>query len=85
MLQDGAVSILKFENDKGNHGVSLSRPASVQRALSASVHQIPSFNNIVWYKFDIYVLENENWYTKLRAYSWLPDNCNIYRSEKEMT
>ncbi|KAF8015373.1 hypothetical protein BT93_H1010 [Corymbia citriodora subsp. variegata] len=32
-LKDGGVSILKFEGDKGKRGV-LSRPASVQRALS---------------------------------------------------
>ncbi|KAI4302059.1 hypothetical protein L6164_035277 [Bauhinia variegata] len=33
-LKDGGVTILKFENDKGKHGSSFSRPTSVQRALS---------------------------------------------------
>ncbi|KAF7817733.1 glutamine--fructose-6-phosphate aminotransferase [isomerizing] 2 [Senna tora] len=43
-LKDGAVSILKFENDKGKHGGSLSRPASVQRALSVLEMEVEQIN-----------------------------------------
>ncbi|KAB5512361.1 hypothetical protein DKX38_029389 [Salix brachista] len=43
-LKDGNVSILKFDNDKGRHGGSLSRPASVQRALSVLEMEVEQIN-----------------------------------------
>lgn len=43
-LKDGGVSILKFENDKGKHGGGLSRPASVQRALSVLEMEVEQIN-----------------------------------------
>ncbi|XP_054781164.1 LOW QUALITY PROTEIN: glutamine--fructose-6-phosphate aminotransferase [isomerizing] 1 [Prosopis cineraria] len=43
-LKDGAVSILRFENDKGKNGGSLSRPASVQRALSVLEMEVKQIN-----------------------------------------
>ncbi|XP_062159408.1 glutamine--fructose-6-phosphate aminotransferase [isomerizing] 1 [Alnus glutinosa] len=43
-LKDGGVSILKFDNDKGKHGNSLSRPASVQRALSVLEMEVEQIN-----------------------------------------
>ncbi|KAG2665232.1 hypothetical protein I3843_16G116800 [Carya illinoinensis] len=43
-LKDGGVSILKFDNDKGKHGRSLSRPASVQRALSVLEMEVEQIN-----------------------------------------
>lgn len=42
-IKDGAVSILKFDNDKGRHG-GLSRPASVQRALSVLEMEVEQIN-----------------------------------------
>lgn len=44
MLQDGGVSILKFDNNKAQHGRSLSRPASVQRALSVLEMEVEQIN-----------------------------------------
>ncbi|XP_018834060.1 glutamine--fructose-6-phosphate aminotransferase [isomerizing] 2 [Juglans regia] len=43
-LKDGGVSILKFDDDKGKHGRSLSRPASVQRALSVLEMEVEQIN-----------------------------------------
>ncbi|GKV16229.1 hypothetical protein SLEP1_g26901 [Rubroshorea leprosula] len=43
-LKDGGVSILKFENDKGRRGSGLSRPASVQRALSVLEMEVEQIN-----------------------------------------
>ncbi|XVF73601.1 hypothetical protein PTKIN_Ptkin12aG0215400 [Pterospermum kingtungense] len=43
-LKDGGVSILKFENDKGKHGTALSRPSSVQRALSFLDMEVEQIN-----------------------------------------
>ncbi|KAJ7960440.1 glutamine--fructose-6-phosphate aminotransferase [isomerizing] 2 [Quillaja saponaria] len=43
-LKDGGVSILKFDSDRGKHGVSLSRPASVQRALSVLEMEVEQIN-----------------------------------------
>lgn len=43
MHQDGGVSILKFDGDKGKRGV-LSRPASVQRALSVLEMEVEQIN-----------------------------------------
>ncbi|KAK8509533.1 hypothetical protein V6N12_001623 [Hibiscus sabdariffa] len=43
-LKDGGVSILKFENDKGNCGNALSRPSSVQRALSFLEMEVEQIN-----------------------------------------
>lgn len=43
-LKDGNVSILKFDNDKGRHGGSHSRPASVQRALSVLEMEVEQIN-----------------------------------------
>lgn len=43
-LKDGAVSILKFDKDKGKHGGGLSRVASVQRALSILEMQVEQIN-----------------------------------------
>ncbi|XP_021279851.1 glutamine--fructose-6-phosphate aminotransferase [isomerizing] 2-like [Herrania umbratica] len=43
-LKDGGVSILKFENDKGKHGSALSRPPSVQRALSFLEMEVEQIN-----------------------------------------
>ncbi|KAK6261011.1 hypothetical protein SCA6_015485 [Theobroma cacao] len=43
-LKDGGVSILKFENDKGKHGSALSRPSSVQRALSFLEMEVEQIN-----------------------------------------
>ncbi|TYH75573.1 hypothetical protein ES332_D04G028000v1 [Gossypium tomentosum] len=44
-LKEGGVSILKFNNDKGRNGDSLSaRPASVQRALSILEMEVEQIN-----------------------------------------
>ncbi|XVF56389.1 hypothetical protein PTKIN_Ptkin06aG0116600 [Pterospermum kingtungense] len=43
-LKEGGVSILKFDNDKGRNGGSLSRPASVQRALSILEMEVEQIN-----------------------------------------
>lgn len=43
-FQDGAVSILKFDKDKGKHGGGLSRVASVQRALSTLEMEVEQIN-----------------------------------------
>ncbi|PPS01528.1 hypothetical protein GOBAR_AA19128 [Gossypium barbadense] len=44
-LKEGGVSILKFNNDKGRNGDSLSdRPASVQRALSILETEVEQIN-----------------------------------------
>ncbi|XVE76762.1 hypothetical protein DITRI_Ditri13aG0007000 [Diplodiscus trichospermus] len=43
-LKDGGVSILKFESDKGKHGSALSRPSSVQRALSFLEMEVEQIN-----------------------------------------
>ncbi|XWS32504.1 hypothetical protein CRYUN_Cryun23aG0164000 [Craigia yunnanensis] len=43
-LKDGGVSILKFENDKGKRGTALSRPSSVQRALSFLEMEVEQIN-----------------------------------------
>jgi glucosamine--fructose-6-phosphate aminotransferase (isomerizing) len=44
LLQDGGISILKFDNDKGKHGGSLSRPAAVERALSVLEMEVEQIN-----------------------------------------
>ncbi|KAK7243229.1 hypothetical protein RIF29_38020 [Crotalaria pallida] len=43
-LKDGGVSILKFENDKGEHVTSLSKAASVRRALSVLEMEVEQIN-----------------------------------------
>ncbi|XP_061351191.1 glutamine--fructose-6-phosphate aminotransferase [isomerizing] 1 [Gastrolobium bilobum] len=43
-LKDGGVSILKFENDKGERGTPFSRAASVQRALSVLEMEVEQIN-----------------------------------------
>ncbi|XP_019431214.1 PREDICTED: glutamine--fructose-6-phosphate aminotransferase [isomerizing] 2-like isoform X1 [Lupinus angustifolius] len=43
-LKDGGVSILKFENDKGEHVGPLSRVASVRRALSILEMEVEQIN-----------------------------------------
>lgn len=43
-LKDGGVSILKFENDKGKRSTPLSRPSSVQRALSFLEMEVEQIN-----------------------------------------
>ncbi|CAA2967935.1 glutamine--fructose-6-phosphate aminotransferase [isomerizing] 2 [Olea europaea subsp. europaea] len=43
-LKDGGVSILKFDQDKGKHEGTLSRPASVQRALSILEMEVEQIN-----------------------------------------
>ncbi|KAK7295201.1 hypothetical protein RJT34_18106 [Clitoria ternatea] len=43
-LKDGGVSILKFENDKGENGASLSRTSSVRRALSVLEMEVEQIN-----------------------------------------
>ncbi|KAA3462159.1 glutamine--fructose-6-phosphate aminotransferase [isomerizing] 2-like [Gossypium australe] len=43
-LKDGGVSILKFENEKGICGNGLSRPSSVQRALSFLEMEVEQIN-----------------------------------------
>ncbi|XP_022742031.1 glutamine--fructose-6-phosphate aminotransferase [isomerizing] 2-like isoform X1 [Durio zibethinus] len=43
-LKEGCVSILKFDNDKGRNGANLSRPASVQRALSILEMEVEQIN-----------------------------------------
>ncbi|KAF5745875.1 Glucosamine--fructose-6-phosphate aminotransferase [Tripterygium wilfordii] len=43
-LKDGGLSILKFENDKGRRDGALSRPASVQRALSLLEMEVEQIN-----------------------------------------
>ncbi|KAJ4837227.1 hypothetical protein Tsubulata_008489 [Turnera subulata] len=43
-LKDGNVSILRFDIDKGRHGGSLSRPASVERALSILEMEVEQIN-----------------------------------------
>lgn len=44
LFQDGGVSILKFDKEKGKHGGVLSRPASVQRALSVLDVEVEQIN-----------------------------------------
>lgn len=44
MNQDGGVSIYKFDQAKNNHGGTLSRPASVQRALSILEMEVEQIN-----------------------------------------
>ncbi|RVW40780.1 Glutamine--fructose-6-phosphate aminotransferase [isomerizing] 2 [Vitis vinifera] len=41
---DGCVSILKFDNSKGKHSGALSRPSSVQRALSILEMEVEQIN-----------------------------------------
>lgn len=43
-LKDGGVTILRFDSDKGKHSGSLSRPASVQRALSVLEMEVEQIN-----------------------------------------
>ncbi|KAL2536791.1 glutamine-fructose-6-phosphate transaminase (isomerizing) [Forsythia ovata] len=43
-LKDGGVSILKFDQAKGKRGGTLSRPASVQRALSILEMEVEQIN-----------------------------------------
>lgn len=43
-IKDGGVTILKFEHGKGKDGKSLSRPASVQRALSILEMEVEQIN-----------------------------------------
>ncbi|KVI00801.1 hypothetical protein Ccrd_020942 [Cynara cardunculus var. scolymus] len=43
-IKDGGVTILKFEHGKGSDGKSLSRPASVQRALSILEMEVEQIN-----------------------------------------
>ncbi|KAL2330164.1 hypothetical protein Fmac_017745 [Flemingia macrophylla] len=43
-LKDGGVSILKFENDMGEHRASLSRAFSVRRALSVLEMEVEQIN-----------------------------------------
>ncbi|KAL6326879.1 hypothetical protein AAG906_012155 [Vitis piasezkii] len=43
-LKDGCVSILKFDNSKGKHSGALSRPSSVQRALSILEMEVEQIN-----------------------------------------
>ncbi|CAA3033082.1 glutamine--fructose-6-phosphate aminotransferase [isomerizing] 2 [Olea europaea subsp. europaea] len=43
-LKDGGVSILKFDQAKGNRGRTLSRPASVERALSILEMEVEQIN-----------------------------------------
>ncbi|KAK7394652.1 hypothetical protein VNO78_15186 [Psophocarpus tetragonolobus] len=43
-LKDGGVSILKFENDMGEQGASLSRAFSVRRALSVLEMEVEQIN-----------------------------------------
>lgn len=44
MLQDGGATILKFDKEKGKHGGSLSRVASIQRALSVLEMEVEQIN-----------------------------------------
>lgn len=44
MHQDGGVSILKLNSDRGNDGAVLPRPASVQRALSVLEMEVEQIN-----------------------------------------
>lgn len=44
LFQDGRVSILKFDKDKGKHGAPLSRVASIQRALSILEMEVEQIN-----------------------------------------
>ncbi|XP_055817910.1 glutamine--fructose-6-phosphate aminotransferase [isomerizing] 1 isoform X3 [Solanum dulcamara] len=43
-VKDGGVSIYKFDQAKNNHGGTLSRPASVQRALSILEMEVEQIN-----------------------------------------
>lgn len=43
-LKDGGVSILKYENDMGENGASLSRTSSVRRALSVLEMEVEQIN-----------------------------------------
>lgn len=43
-LKDGGVTILRFDSDKGKQSGSLSRPASVQRALSVLEMEVEQIN-----------------------------------------
>ncbi|XP_055817908.1 glutamine--fructose-6-phosphate aminotransferase [isomerizing] 1 isoform X2 [Solanum dulcamara] len=43
-IKDGGVSIYKFDQAKNNHGGTLSRPASVQRALSILEMEVEQIN-----------------------------------------
>ncbi|KAK4771056.1 hypothetical protein SAY87_031588 [Trapa incisa] len=43
-IKDGCVSILKFNRNRGNNGEVLSRPASVQRALSILEMEVEQIN-----------------------------------------
>ncbi|KAK2990367.1 hypothetical protein RJ640_027647 [Escallonia rubra] len=43
-LKDGGVSILKFDHGKGKHSGALTRPASVQRALSILEMEVEQIN-----------------------------------------
>ncbi|KAF3452477.1 hypothetical protein FNV43_RR02910 [Rhamnella rubrinervis] len=43
-LKDGGVTILKFDKEKGKHGGSLSRVASIQRALSVLEMEVEQIN-----------------------------------------
>ena len=44
LVQDGGVTILKFENEKGKNSGALCRPASVQRALSILEMEVEQIN-----------------------------------------
>lgn len=44
MFKDGGVSILKYENDMGENGASLSRTSSVRRALSVLEMEVEQIN-----------------------------------------
>lgn len=44
MIQEGGVSILKFDNAKGRHGAARSTPSSVQRALSILEMEVEQIN-----------------------------------------
>ncbi|KGN61365.1 glutamine--fructose-6-phosphate aminotransferase [isomerizing] 2 [Cucumis sativus] len=43
-IKDGAISILKFDKEKGKSGGAISRPASVQRALSVLEMEVEQIN-----------------------------------------
>ncbi|GLU00314.1 hypothetical protein SLE2022_176910 [Rubroshorea leprosula] len=43
-LKDGRVSVFKYDSDKGKHGTALSRPLSVQRALSILEMEVEQIN-----------------------------------------
>lgn len=44
LVQDGGVTILKFENEKGKNSGALCRPASVQRVLSILEMEVEQIN-----------------------------------------